>query len=228
MMSSTELSDQSPTLYPTRDVMQIGTLDPANSKRYQNAHPCRISPWWLIPIPPTQFLSLCWFWTHTSTTKSQSPSHLKSNSISFSTASFLTPLYGSHFIPSLFVSSLCYFISIFFSNVAILYKTRCTCPENAIQSCLYFLCALSCSPLKKRLRCALLYPHSRPLCARCLSWLGCCRLNWLLPSRSTFELVELARLSRFLEPCPPAIVTRMCITSIFPSHPAPYDLASAH
>ena len=149
--------------------MQIGTLDPADSKRYQNAHPCRVSPRWSIPIPPARFLSLCRFRTHTSATKSQSPLCPKSNSISFSTASFLAPLYGSHFIPSLFVSSLCYFISIFFSNVAILYKTHCTCPENAIQSCLYFLCALSCSLLKRRLRCALLYPRSHPLCACCLS-----------------------------------------------------------
>ena len=187
--------------------MQISTLDLADLKRYQNAHPCHVSPWRSIPIPPTQFLSLCRFRTCTSTTKSQSPSRPKSDSISFSTASFLAPLYGSHFIPNLFVSSLCYFISIFFSNVAILYKTCCTCLENAIQSCLYFLCALSCSPLKKRLRCTLLYPHSRPLCAHCLSWLGRCWLNWPPPLCLTLVLVELAHLSRFLEPRPPAIVT---------------------
>ena len=157
-MSSTELSDQSPTLYPTRDVMQIGTLDPANSKRYQNAHPCRISPWWLIPIPPTQFLSLCRFRTCTSTTKSQSPSHPKSDSISFSTASFLMPLYGSHFIPNLFVSSLCYFISIFFLNVAIMYKTCCTCLENALENAIQ-LCFPSFLVCLESYLCSITFPR---------------------------------------------------------------------
>ena len=85
---------------------------------------------------------------------------------------------------------------------------RCTCLENAIQSCSpSSVCALSSFPTQKAFCCALLYP-----CSRLLNLFSLVILIWPPPtelaaaSRSTLEPVEPARLSRLLEPRPPAIV----------------------
>ena len=70
------------------------------------------------------------------------------------------------------------------------------------------MCALSSFPTQKVFCCALLYPRSR-----LLNLFSLVVLIWPPPtelaaaSRSTLEPVEPARLSRLLEPCPPATVT---------------------